>query len=578
MRGKRFCMMALLLALTSLYLAPLPVARAATITVNTTDDELNYDGDCSLREAILAANTDTAVDGCTAGSGADTITLPAGIYTLTIPGAGEENNVTGDLDITWHYLTINGDGRGNTIIQAGTNSTNGIDRVLDVHLHGTVEINDVGIIYGRTPENGGGIRNYGTLTLNNSVVMLNTADIGGGISNGGIAGTVTLNNSSVSLNTAEGVHGGGIDNREGSLTLDNCTIAHNDADDNGGGIAIDHGVVTLDSCTVSGNDAGGGGGGIYNFWGNLTLDNCTVSGNDADMDGGGIYHNYGVQTLNNSTVARNTADDDNDDLGDGGGVRVGYGTVSVMNTIVGDNQDRSGEAHDCSGYLTSQGYNLVEDTTGCTILGDTTSNITGSDPDLGPLAYNGGPTWTHALQTGSPAIEQIPNGTNGCQAGVSTDQRGYRRAGGAGYGGSLCDIGAYEYETAPPVVRFSSWLGIYVQDENGGTATITVTLNAASGNTVTVDYATSDSTATAGSDYTAVSGTLTFNPGVTSQTFTVPILDDALEEGNEIVVLTLSNPTNATIGDPNPGVLVIVDDESAPPVSPVYLPIILKNH
>jgi CSLREA domain-containing protein len=119
-RENRFWIVALVLALTSLYLGPIPMARAATITVNTTDDELNYDGDCSLREAILAANTDSAVDACTGGWFADTITLPAGTYTLTIPGTDEEYNGTGDLDIR-DDLTINGDGEGITIIADNTN-------------------------------------------------------------------------------------------------------------------------------------------------------------------------------------------------------------------------------------------------------------------------------------------------------------------------------------------------------------------------------------------------------------------------------------------------------------------------
>jgi CSLREA domain-containing protein len=561
MRQKRFWMVALVLALASLYLGPIPVAHAATIVVNTTDDELNSDGDCSLREAIHAANIDTAVSGCAAGDGADTITLPAGYYTLTIPGTDEENNVTGDLDIN-SYLTINGDGEGSTIIQAGTNSTNGIDQVLDVHAGFVVEINDVRIRYGRVSNigedhSGGGIRNSGALTLNNSRVSSN-----GAYSYGFWAW-----------------YGGGIYNSStGTLTLNNSTVAYNSGFETGGGIFVEEsGTVTLNNSTVNGNIAYVNGGGISNR-GTLTLNNSTVSGNDATRGGGGI-DSSGSMTLNNSTVAYNTANIDEYDWARGGGIRVpdsGAMTV-VKNTIIGRNQDRGGYAHDCAGTLTSQGYNLIEWPDGCTIVGDTTGNIIGSNPDLGLLAQNGGSTRTHALQTGSPAINHIPDGTNGCQSGVSTDQRGYPRAAGAGYGGSLCDIGAYEYDTAPPVVQFSFWLGIYVQDENGGTATITVTLNAASGNPVTVDYATSDLTATAGSDYTAVSGRLTFNPGVTSQTFTVPILDDALEEGDEWVVLTLSNPTNATIGDPNPGALVIVDDESAPPVSPVYLPIILKN-
>jgi CSLREA domain-containing protein len=74
---------------------PTPTPTPPTnIVVNTTDDELNGDGDCSLREAIQAANNDTAVDACPAGSGGDTITIPAGTYTLSITGAGEDANAT----------------------------------------------------------------------------------------------------------------------------------------------------------------------------------------------------------------------------------------------------------------------------------------------------------------------------------------------------------------------------------------------------------------------------------------------------------------------------------------------------
>jgi CSLREA domain-containing protein len=531
--------LALLLALTSLCVGPIPVAHAATITVNTTDDELNTDGDCSLREAIQAANTDTAVDGCTAGSGVDTISLPTGFYILTIAGAGENANGTGDLDITGD-VTINGEyGPGNTIIQAGTNSTNGIDRVLDVHSGATVEINDVTVRFGRTPGTsgemcGGGIRNYGTLTLNNSTVSGNTAPTciigncwGGGICNkenatltlnnstvyyntaasygGGIRnrGTLTLNNSTIADNTA-GLDGGGI-YTAGTLTLDNSTVADNTADlgdgggifnaawltlnnstiaDNtavyGGGIynngdntvllimstVADNGcaysgggiynhssvaTIRLIRSTVNDNDAGmGDGGGIYNS-GTLTLDNCTVSGNTSGQSGGGIYTAGTLLSLHRTTVAKNSAETDTGSGGDGGGIYVSSGAATAMNTIIGDNSDWDAQAPDCKGTLNSAGYNLVEDTTGC-IFTPMTGDVTGSDPNLGALGDNGGPTWTHALQTGSPAIEHIPGGINDCQAGVSTDQRGYLRAGGAGYGGSRCEIGAYEYDTGPFLV------------------------------------------------------------------------------------------------------------------------------
>jgi hypothetical protein len=108
-------------------------------------------------------------------------------------------------------------------------------------------------------------------------------------------------------------------------------------------------------------------------------------------------------------------------------------------------------------------------------------------------------------------------------------------------------------------VRFTS--GAYSVDEGAGTATITATLSAVSGRTVTVDYATSDSTATAGSDYTATSGTLTFAAGTTVMTFDVPIADDALYEANETVTLTLSDPSNAVLGSLHSATLTILDDD-----------------
>jgi hypothetical protein len=116
----------------------------------------------------------------------------------------------------------------------------------------------------------------------------------------------------------------------------------------------------------------------------------------------------------------------------------------------------------------------------------------------------------------------------------------------------------------------------YEVNEDAGTATITVNLDGTSADTVTVEYATSDGTATAGADYTAASGTLTFNPGATSQTFNVPILDDELNEGNETVSLNLSNPTNATIGGTNPATLTILDNDDTS--YRLHLPIVVRGH
>ncbi len=114
-------------------------------------------------------------------------------------------------------------------------------------------------------------------------------------------------------------------------------------------------------------------------------------------------------------------------------------------------------------------------------------------------------------------------------------------------------------------------------NEAAGTATFTVTLSAASGQTVTVGYNTSNGTATSALDYTAiVSGTLSFAAGVTSQTITVPIINDTLFEGNETFNVNLLNPTNATIAD-NLGVGTIVDNDTAPTVSSITSPTVAEG-
>ncbi|HEY3228641.1 MAG TPA: Calx-beta domain-containing protein [Roseiflexaceae bacterium] len=120
----------------------------------------------------------------------------------------------------------------------------------------------------------------------------------------------------------------------------------------------------------------------------------------------------------------------------------------------------------------------------------------------------------------------------------------------------------------PPSVAWQS--ASFSVGEGAGSGLATAQLSAASGFTVTVNYATSNGTATAGSDYTARSGTLTFGPGATSANFTVPITNDATIEVTETVNLTLSSPTNATLGTPTPAALAILDDDGAPPPTDEY--------
>ena len=356
------------------------VARAdTTINVNTTDDELNSDGDCSLREAVRAANSDTTVDACPAGSGADTIILPAGVYTLTIGGIVEEAAAIGDLDIT-DDLILSGAGVSTTIIDGGE-----LDRVLHIDPLGddiTVEMSGMTIRNGQAPGGGGGIWNDGLLTIANCAVTGNRAsDEAGGIWN---EGTLTMTNSTISGNSA--THGGGLKNRvHATMVITNSTISGNSASDSAGGI-INSATLTLINSTIVSNTAGSYYGGIGNFTGGADL------------------------RFKNTIIAGNTPTD-------------------------------------CGGntYLISQGHNLIQNTSGCSIIGtvdDIASDITGRDPRLGSLQDNGGETQTHALLLASPAVDAGAN--DGC---LSTDQRGEARpVDGDHIGAATCDIGAYEVQ------------------------------------------------------------------------------------------------------------------------------------
>ncbi|HEX6385972.1 MAG TPA: CSLREA domain-containing protein [Anaerolineae bacterium] len=396
-----------------------PTARANTIDVTTSDDEVNSDGDCSLREAVIAANTDTAVDACTAGAGDDIISVPPGTYLLSLTGAGEDAAQTGDLDLLAN-VTINGAGQGQTIIDG-----NGADRVFNVWNNVTVHISGV------TIQNG-------------------SASLGGGIAIGD-DGQLFLNYSRVTGNTATSDSGGGIGG--GGFTIINSRIDGNHAASSGGGIFVNFEPVVISNSEISGNSAGASGGGIAST-GTLAVVNSTLSGNSADRDGGGLF---AVENPNNAlynvTISDNTADADGDDVGEGGGVRTLGGLITVANTLIGGNVDNSSggnQQHDCAATLDSEGYNLIADVTGCTINGDLSGNLLGVDPLLGPLQNNGGATLTHALLENSPAIDAGNPGGCRDQDGnlLTTDQRGSARPAG---GSSLCDIGAYEAgDPGPP--------------------------------------------------------------------------------------------------------------------------------
>ena len=311
----------------------------------------------------------------------------------------------------------------------------------------TLTLNNSTISGNSTGGEGGGIENWSaaTLVLNNSTISGNSTTNGaGGIFNWG---TATLTNSTISGNSAGG-DGGGIMN-VGTLTVNNSTFSGNSATSSSGGAIFNNGAVTLTNSTISGNSAGGGGGGISNE-GAATLTNSTISDNTAKYYGGAMYSYGGTVHLHNVTIAHNVADANMDGVGDGGGVSIALPSmVNARNTLIANNVHKSANGFvldDCKGALTSEDYNLILNTTGCAIGGTTAHNKIGVDAHLGTLQNNGGSTATHALLASSPAIDA--GNPNGCKddnnATLTTDQRGYMRPTGA-----ACDIGAYEYGSAP---------------------------------------------------------------------------------------------------------------------------------
>ncbi|RMF99878.1 MAG: hypothetical protein D6735_14595, partial [Acidobacteria bacterium] len=262
---------------------------------------------------------------------------------------------------------------------------------------------------------GGCIRNNGTLLLTNTIISNCKATRAGGafrnVATATIIDSIIINNSSSDNND----DGGGISNAAGStLTIINSTISNNTADDRGGGIRNFNATLYLINSTVSNNQAGTGGGVMNENGASLFLVNSTISNNTATNRGGGIRNSASV-TARNSLIANNTA----------------------LNP-------------DFDGTLTSQGNNLIGNTTGTTITGTTTGNILNQDPRLSPLGSYGGKTLTRALLSNSLAINAGNNcvtTVNGCGpndpiVAVNKDQRGASRTDPGR--GSAVDIGAYE--------------------------------------------------------------------------------------------------------------------------------------
>jgi CSLREA domain-containing protein len=352
-----------------------------TKTADTNDGACN--SDCSLREAIVAANA-----GLPAPVYKNIITFDVdGTFTLTQAGADENAALTGDLDISADVILL-GNGPERTIIDGG-----GIDRVFHVANGAGAVIQNVTIQNGQVNGPGGGILNDGSrLTLVNSVVRNNL---------------VSPNND-----------GAGVANLNGAITqISNSTLGpDNVSSDQGGGLFNQDSTVTLDNSTVSGN-SGAAGGGIFNTGTtSSTVSASTIVGNSA-ASGGGIANSSPAAIFVRNTI------------------------------IAGNLGGPSSRDCSNSGAFNSQGYNLVGENgsaNGCPTV-STDLVVAGPvnaalDPDLSGAS---GRTPYHALVRGGPAVDAIPPGGN-CTL-PAYDQLNLARPQDGDANATLaCDIGAQE--------------------------------------------------------------------------------------------------------------------------------------
>ena len=318
-------------------------------------------------------------------------------------------------------VTIRGLGSEETIVQAHEALSQAPERVFLVEKDATVVLEMMTIRHGKpstASDHGGGILNQGVLTVEDCLVTRNSAIGGGGISSDG---ALTITASTITNNVARGDGprgeecggGGGVKARKGTLLILNSTITGNQAGTRSEGLG--GGVRTGCGCTAE-------------------IINSTISGNKAIRYGGGVAAS-GVVKITNCTISSNI-------VRSGGGALWVRGKVSITNTIIANNSSAGGECviggeggHVGKGSIEASRNNLIED-------GSCNADVSGS-PLLGSLADNGGPTLTHALLPGSPAIDAIPF----TECTLPTDQRGAARPVVQTSSDTPCDIGAFELQT-----------------------------------------------------------------------------------------------------------------------------------
>jgi hypothetical protein len=395
---------------------------------------INVGGDCTLGRAITSANNDASPQGfCTPGSGADRIVLPANsTHTLTTVNNTALYGSSG-LPVIRSDITI--DGNGSTIRRAPSAPA---FRIFTVAGNGDLTLRRTRVSGGRSV----GIFNIGSVTLTNSTISGNT---GTGVFDSYVCcedyGELTAINSTISGNSGLGV----LDLEAAGVTLLNSTVSGNGR----GGVAVSTLTdLTMANSTVSGNK----GEGIFNYYSFVTVTNSTISGN-ADS---GVEIANGFATFTNSTISGNRSASDA-----GGGVRNHLDSQLTLNrTLISGNTAPNGSEvfNDSDSTLNAANFNVlghrgltnaqafVGFTPGAT---DITATSNGNRPTVlsailnTTLANNGGPTRTHALVAGSPAVDAVTN-VNTCPP-PARDQRGVvRPRDGNGDGGVACDTGSFE--------------------------------------------------------------------------------------------------------------------------------------
>ncbi len=439
------------------------VATAIEVTSAADDLASGPNGNCTLREAVLAANGDVAVDACPAGSGADVIEIPAGTYTLTRAGAGEDGGLAGDLDVDGD-LVLAGAGRASTVIRAGVPGSVAVDRAIHLHGGGNVEIRDLtirdsGVTTGSVGPGGGILNDGASLTVRRLALVSNfcsatvwwdaSSDVGGGLAQ--TAGSLLLTESNVEQNAC--MRGAGLGILGGTFAIDRSVVRRNVASPAGGGVlvgasvsgSIDHAAVVQNAARTGDGPGsfwpGGLGGGLYNagtvtIQGSTLASNTVTSGYPDTSAGDGIY-NAGTVTLSYATVARN-------------GFPTPPGSASRYRAIDNAGAAATATLHGsliddhCTGSgFVSTGFN-VEPQASCNLTDSSDSSNATTAVGATPQPWLG--TYVLPLLAGSAALDSAGDDP-ACPA---DDQAGTPRPlDGDGVGDASCDRGALEMPFGP---------------------------------------------------------------------------------------------------------------------------------